>query len=303
MEAEQTRAVTGKQVLLTGATNGIGLAAAEALAARGANVAIVARDRQRAEQAAARARAAATAAGVESVVDVLLADLSLQSEVRRLALEVADRYEKLDVLANNAGAIFATRQLTADGVERSWALNHLAPFLLTSLLMDKLRASAPARVITTSSDASRGAHIPFDDLDGERSYGQGSRFGRGFPRYGETKLANIVFTAELARRAQGSGVSAYCFHPGLVATGFNRNNGPLMKLGMSVVRPFSRSPRKGAETLVWLAESPSVLGQEGGYFFDLKPRQVPPGATEAGVGPRLWEVSEKQVSASAFGSG
>ena len=157
MEAEQTWGATGKQVLLTGATNGIGLAAAGALAARGANVAIVARDSRRAEQAAAQARAAATAAGVESVVDVLLADLSVQSEVRRLALEVADRYDKLDVLANNAGAIFAARQLTADGVERSWALNHLAPFLLTALLMDKLRASAPARVITTSSDASRGA--------------------------------------------------------------------------------------------------------------------------------------------------
>jgi NAD(P)-dependent dehydrogenase (short-subunit alcohol dehydrogenase family) len=227
-----------------------------------------------------------------------VADLNLQSDVRRLAAEVEQRYEKLDVLANNAGAIFSARQMTPDGVERTWALNHLAPFLLTALLMDMLRASAPARVVTTSSDASGRAHIPFDDLAGERSYARGGAFGRGFTRYGETKLANIVFTAELARRTQGSGVAAYCFHPGLVATGFNRNNGALMNLGMSVIRPFARSPRKGAETLVWLAESPDLAGQSGGYFFDLKPKQVPPGATEPGVGPRLWEISEKQVSGS-----
>ena len=142
--------------------------------------------------------------------------------------------------------MYGRRQLTKDGIELTWAVNHLAPFLLSKLLLDRLKESAPARIITTASEAHQGAHIPFDDLNAERSY-------RGFGRYGETKLANILFTTELARRLEGTGVTANCFHPGLVATGFNRNNGLLMDLGMTILRPVSRSPEKGAETLVWLA--------------------------------------------------
>jgi NAD(P)-dependent dehydrogenase (short-subunit alcohol dehydrogenase family) len=296
MEAQKWDGVAGKQVLLTGGTNGIGLAAAEALAAKGANVALVARDDRRGEAAADRARAAAARAGAKTTVDVLVADLSAQADVRRLAAEVAQRYEKLQILANNAGAIFSTRQVTQDGIERTWAVNHLAPFLLTTLLLEKLVASAPARVITTSSDASRGAQLPLDDLDGSGSYEKGSRLGQGFPRYGQTKLANIVFTAELARRTEGTGVSAYCFHPGLVATGFNRNNSRWATVGMMIVKPFSRSPRKGAETLVWLAETSEPGAKSGGYFFDMKPMEVPEGALAPGAGERLWEASEKQVS-------
>ena len=299
VDAQQWDGVAGKQVLLTGGTSGIGLAAAEALAARGANVAIVARDRQRGESAAARALAAASAASQQVAVEVLVADLSTQSEVRRLAQDVGARYERLQVLVNNAGAVFNSHRLTEDGAEQTWAVNHLAPFLLTVLLLEKLRVCRlPARVITTSSYASKGAQLPFDDLDGSRLYAQG-RFVRGFRRYGQTKLANIVFTMELARRLEGTGVSAYCYHPGNVATNFNHNNGPMMSLPMAIIKPFSRSPSKGAETLVWLAESPGVAGQSGGFFFDMKQVEVPPGARGPEVAKRLWEASEEQVGRSA----
>jgi NAD(P)-dependent dehydrogenase (short-subunit alcohol dehydrogenase family) len=279
--------VGGRRVVLTGATNGIGLAAAEALAARGAQLAIVARSEARADEAVTRIRAAAEPG---ATVDVLIADLASQSSVRRLAGEILDRFPRLDVLVNNAGAIFASRRLTEDGIEATWAVNHLAPFLLTTLLLDRLRSSAPARIVMTSSDAHKGAHIPFDDLDASRSYR-----ARGFARYGETKLANILFTAELARRLAGTGVTANCFHPGLVATGFNRNNGPVLSGLMTLLRPFSRSPEKGAETLVWLADSPEVAGESGGYFVD-RHRVTPSApARDAEAAKRLWEVSEAQT--------
>jgi NAD(P)-dependent dehydrogenase (short-subunit alcohol dehydrogenase family) len=191
-----------------------------------------------------------------------------------LAAEVLSRYPRLDVLVNNAGAMYTTRQLTADGIEQTWAVNHLAPFLLTTLLLDRLEASAPARIVTTASDAHRGAQLPFEDLNAEHSY-------RGFGRYGQTKLANILFTLELARRLEGSGVTANCFHPGLVASGFNRNNGLLMSLAMTILAPVSRSSEKGAETLVWLATSPQVAQTSGAYFVDERPATPSP----AGQGP------------------
>ena len=188
------------------------------------------------------------------------------------------------------GAAFSTRQLTEDGIERTWALNHLAPFLLTTLLLDRLKASAPARIITTSSDAHKGKLIPFDDLNAERSWK-----GRGFTRYGETKLANIMFTRELARRLDGTGVTAYSFHPGLVATGFNRNNGALMSTAMTLIAPFSRSPRKAAQTLVWLADSPDVSKQSGGYYEDRALAVSSRQAQDPALARQLWEVSEEQV--------
>jgi NAD(P)-dependent dehydrogenase (short-subunit alcohol dehydrogenase family) len=281
------RGVGGRRVVLTGATRGIGLAAAEALAARGAKLAIVARNPARASDAVARITAAG---GSTTSVEVLIADLASQSSVRELAGQVLERYPRVDVLVNNAGATFASRRLTDDGVEATWAINHLAPFLLTGLLLDRLRSSAPARIVVTASDAHKGAHIPFDDIDASRSYR-----ARGFRRYGETKLANILFTAELARRLEGTGVTANCFHPGLVASGFNRNNGPLMSALMTLLQPFSRSPEKGAETLVWLADSPDVAGETGGYFVDR--RRVTPAAParDRETAERLWQLSEAQT--------
>jgi NAD(P)-dependent dehydrogenase (short-subunit alcohol dehydrogenase family) len=281
--------VRDKRVLITGATRGIGLAAAEALARRGAHVAIVARDDARAADAVRRIEGAGG-----SKVDVLHADLSSQNSVRALAADALGRYPSIEVLVNNAGAWFTTRQVTVDGVEQTWALNHLAPFLLTTLLLDRIRASAPARIITTTSDAHKGKLIPFDDLNAERSYKS-----RGYTRYGETKLANILFTLELARRLEGTGVTAYCFHPGLVATGFNRNNGVLMSAGMAIISPFSRSPKTGAQTLVWLADSPDVSKQSGGYYLN-RERGVPSRpAQDLDVARRLWEVSEEQVGAAS----
>jgi NAD(P)-dependent dehydrogenase (short-subunit alcohol dehydrogenase family) len=278
--------VAGKKVLITGATNGIGLAGAEVLAGLGAHVALVARSKSRAAEAAARIDGAGASPGS---VDVFVADLASQASVRRLAEEVLDRYPRLDALVNNAGAVNATRNLTEDGIELTWAVNHLAAFLLTTLLLDRLEESAPARIITTSSDAHIGARIPFENLDAGHGY------GRGFRRYGETKLANILFTVELARRIDGTGVTANCYHPGLVATGFNRNNGILMSIGMKLVKPFSRSPRKGAETLVWLLDSPDVGDENGGYFVDKRRKTPSAAARDAEAARRLWEVSEEQT--------
>ena len=270
-----------KQLLITGATNGIGLAAAGSLAARGWHVGVVGRDEARTRIVGERLKAA----GKGGVVDTFIADLTSQAAVRKLAAEVMGRYRKLDVLVNNAGAMFTPRQLSVDGIEMTWALNHLAPFLLTSLLLGRLKESGPARVITTASGAHQGACIPFDDLDAERGY-------RAFGRYGETKLANILFTSELARRLAGSGVTAACFHPGLVATNFNRNNGMLAQLGMVLLRPVSRSVEAGAETLVWLATAGNIVS--GGYYYDMKLRLPSPEAQDAQAARRLWEVSEAQ---------
>lgn len=279
--------VSGKQVLITGATNGIGLAAAKELAARGARLAIVARSSERGHEAAGRIAGAGHGAGD---IDVLVADLGSQASVRELADEALSRFARIDVLVNNAGAIHEQRRLSPDGIELTWAVNHLAPFLLTNLLLERLAESAPSRVITTASDAHKGNTVPFEDVNAERSYAQ-----RGFRRYGETKLANILFTAELGRRVQGSGITVSCFHPGLVASGFNRNNGLLMSVAMTVIKPFSRSPEKGAETLVWLADSPDASDADGGYFVDCRRAEPTAEARDDEAARRLWELSERQT--------
>lgn len=285
------QSVAGKRVLITGATGGIGLAAARDLARRGAKLAIVARSEARAGEAVRQIKAAS---GTDGEVDVLLADLASQASIRGLAAEALERYSRLEVLVNNAGAVNSQRRITEDGIELTWAVNHVAPFLLTTLLLDRIRASAPARIVTTSSAAHLRAQIPFDDMSGERTYGP-----FGFGRYSQTKLANILFTLEVARRLEGTGVTANCFHPGFVASGFNRNNGALMTFGMAIARPFGRSSEKGAETLVWLVDSPEVAGESGGYFTDM--RRILPSAAgqDAEAARRLWAVSEEQTRASA----
>ncbi|TMD21265.1 MAG: SDR family oxidoreductase [Chloroflexi bacterium] len=280
--------VAGKRVLITGGTSGIGLAAATELARRGAQLAVIARSESRANDAARRIR---SAAGEATAVDTLLADLGSQSSIRQVAATALERYPTIQVLVNNAGAVYGTRQRSPDGIELTWAVNHLAPFLLTTLLLDRLKASAPARIVTTSSAAHQGARIPFDDLNAEGSWGRS-----GFPRYGETKLANILFTAELARRLEGTGVTANSFHPGFVASNFNRDNGALMRIGMALSRPFARSAQKGAETLVWLVDSEAAGDVSGGYFFDMRPVNPAPAAIDREAARRLWDVSEAQVS-------
>jgi NAD(P)-dependent dehydrogenase (short-subunit alcohol dehydrogenase family) len=216
--------------------------------------------------------------------------MASQADIRRLAGEIKQRYPRLDVLINNAGATYGTRRLSPDGIELTWAVNHLAPFLLTTELFDLLQASAPARIITTSSAAHVGAHIPFDDLGAERRYG-----GMGLNRYGETKLANILFTLELARRLAGRGVTANSFHPG-----FNTNNSGLMRVAMGIAHLFARSPEKGAETLVWLADSPEVSDVSGAYFVDKKQVTPSPAAQDLQAAQRLWAVSEQQTSAATL---
>jgi NAD(P)-dependent dehydrogenase (short-subunit alcohol dehydrogenase family) len=275
--------VQGKHILITGATSGIGLAAAQGLAALGANVAIVGRNET-------RTRVAARAIGAETkttTVTTFVTDLSSQAAVRKLAAEVLARCPRLDVLVNNAGAMYGARQLSEDGIELTWAVNHLAPFLLTSLLLDRLKASVPARIITTASGAHQGARVPFDDVNAERSY-------LSFGRYGETKLANILFTAELARRLEGTSVTANCYHPGLVATGFNRGNGLLTDIGMTALNLMARAPAVGADTLVWLATSADVANVSGKYFFDRQQRQPSQEAQDMQAARRLWDLSERQ---------
>jgi NAD(P)-dependent dehydrogenase (short-subunit alcohol dehydrogenase family) len=236
--------------------------------------------------------------GTGTEVEVLGADLSSQASIRQLGQEILARHPRVDVLINNAGGINSSRRLTEDHLELTWAVNHLAPFLLTALLLKRIKASSPARIITTTSDAHAGARIPFDDINADGGYGN-----FGFTRYGQTKLANILFTTELARRLEGTGVTANCYHPGFVASGFNRNNGTLMGLAMALARPFARTPAKGADTMVWLADSPEVSSESGGYFVDRKRVQPSAEARDPESARRLWELSEAETGLTALPQG
>ena len=272
-----------KRIVITGATNGIGLAAVEKLAATGALLTIVARDEQKADATAERLRAA----GGE--VDVLLADLGVQASVRRLADELLERYPRIDVLVNNAGAMFASRRLSPDGVELTWALNHLAPFLLTNLLTDLLVASAPARVVTVSSNAHTRATLDLDDPQFER------RGYAAFTVYGQSKLANILFTLELAERLQGRGVTANCLHPGFVRSQFGMRTNGLLAAGIRVARLFAITPEQGARTSIYLATSPEVADVTGRYFVNRRVATPRPQATDAELARRLWDASERMT--------
>jgi NAD(P)-dependent dehydrogenase (short-subunit alcohol dehydrogenase family) len=277
--------MNGKICLVTGATNGIGKATARALAQMGATVVLVGRDAQKAALVSEEIRAAS---GNQNV-DWLLADLSSQQDIRRLATEFKEKYPHLHVLLNNAGGTFATRQFSVDGIEMTFALNHLAYFLLTNLLLDTIKGSAPARIINVSSGAHAAGKIDFDNLQGERSY---SSFGP----YGNSKLANILFTTELARRLEGTGVTVNALHPGLVSTGFGKNNpGFFMKIMRVFVPIIARSPEKGAETSIYLAASPDVRSLSGKYFVDCRVTQPAPQAANPVVAWKLWNVSAEMV--------
>lgn len=271
--------------LITGGTNGIGKSTAQGLAHLGATVVIVGRDAQKTSQVVAEIRSATGNPNVDS----LLADLSSQQAVRRLASDFKRKYPQLHVLLNNAGGTFTTRQLSVDGIEMTLALNHLAYFLLTNLLLDTLEASAPARIINVSSDAHSGGKIDFDNLQGERSY---SSFGP----YGNSKLANILFTTELARRLEGTDVTVNALHPGFTSTGFGKNNpGFFMKIMGVVVPLIARSPEKGAATSIYLASSLEVQSITGKYFVDCKVTQPAPQAADSAVAKKLWDVSTEMV--------
>jgi len=274
----------GKICLVTGATNGIGKETAQALAHMGATVVIVGRNAPKTAQLAAEIRAATG----NNKVDSLLADLSSQQEVRRLADEFKSKYAQLHVLINNAGGFFMKRELSVDGIEMTFALNHLAYFLLTNLLLDTLKASAPARIINVASGAHTSGKIEFDNLQGERGYTPKA--------YNNSKLANILFTTELARRLEGSGVTANALHPGFVATGFAKNNGRIIAALVSIFMPLlARSPAKGAETSIFLASSPNVEGISGKYFYDSQVIAPAPQATDNVVARKLWDVSAAMV--------
>jgi retinol dehydrogenase-12 len=272
--------MSGEVCVVTGATSGIGQATAAALAKRGAQVVLVGRDRGRGEKAAAEV---AAAGGPAPRLEI--ADLASMGQVRALADRLG-ALERIDVLVNSAGLMAGQRRVTADGYDEVFAVNHLAPFLLTNLLLSQLTAAGPARVITVSSDAHAAARLDLDDLQLEHGW-------EGWRAYAGSKLANILFTRELARRLAGSAVTANCAHPGLVRTRFGREvRGPL-RAGVTLARPFMLSPQRGAATIVYLATSPRVAGATGGYYVKSRPREPSPAARDDAAARRLWQLSEE----------
>jgi NAD(P)-dependent dehydrogenase (short-subunit alcohol dehydrogenase family) len=281
----ETNLMVGKIVLITGGTGGIGKATAIGLARLGARVGITGRDVTRTGQVAADIRAASG----NAEVDAFAAEMSSQAEVRRLAVAVLETYPRLDVLINNVGGFWAHRHPTADGLERTFALNHLAPFLLTNLLLDRLKASAPARVVTVSSGAQSAGRIDFDDLQSARNYS-------GQRAYSQSKLANIMFTNELARRLEGTGVTATSVHPGVVRTNFGAEDQAwLFTVVSHVVLPFLKTPAQGAQTSIYLASSPDVVGITGQFFANCKPKTANKVAYDTDMTARLWNVSADLV--------
>jgi retinol dehydrogenase-14 len=282
--------MAGKTVLVTGATGGIGRATAMGLATMGANLAITGRNRARTEGTAREIRAVSS-----GQVDLFVADLSSQSEVRRLANEMLQTYPRIDVLVNNVGGYWNTRHVTPDGLEHTFALNHLAPFLLTNLLLDRLKQSPPARVVTVASNAHATGQIDFDDLQGERSY-SGSR------AYNQSKLANILFTYELARRLPASAVTANALHPGVVSTSFGAEDPRgIQRLIIPFARPFMKTPAQGAATSIHLASAADLEQVTGRYFANSKPKRSSKRSYDEAAAARLWQVSADLVGLTAAG--
>jgi len=273
--------MAGKTALVTGGTGGIGRATAVGLGALGARVGITGRDKARTQTAAAEiARESGNPA-----VDAFAADMSSQAEVRRLAAAVLNAYPRLDVLVNNVGGFWATRHVTADGLEHTFAVNHLAGFLLTGLVLGRLKASAPARIVTVSSNAHATGTLNFDDLQGESSYS-------GQQAYSQSKLANVMFTYELARRLAGTGVTATVLHPGVVRTAFSAEDpSPLARVMTPLLRPFMKAPAQGAATSIYLASAPQVEGVTGQYFANRRPKTSSKASYDTAAAARLWQIS------------
>ena len=278
--AASTPSMQGKICLVTGATSGIGLVAARALAQQEATVVLVGRNPE---------RTAATVSRIQQEtgnphVECLLADLSAQAQVRQLAGEFQRRFARLDVLLNNAGAFVSKRHVSVDGIEMTLALNHLAYFLLTHLLLDTLKATPAARIVNVSSDAHRKAQFDFADPQGAHRY-------RGWRVYCQSKLANLLFTYELARRLAGTGITANAVHPGFVATGFGHNNRGLVALGVWLAQFTALTPEQGAETLIYLATSPEVAGVTGTYFVKKRSAESSAASYDQAAAQRLWQLS------------
>ncbi len=284
----------GKVCVVTGANSGIGKETALGLAQLGATVVLVCRSQERGAAALAEIK---QRSGNDSVA-LLVADLSSERQVRRVAAAYRQQFDRLDVLVNNAALARRKRAVTENGVELTLAVNHLAPFLLTNLLLDRLKASAPARVVTVSSAAHKDAEINFADLQGGQRY---ATFG--FGAYSQSKLANVLFTYELARRLEGTGVTANCLHPGVVATGIFRDTPLWLRTGLALARPLILGSVQGADTVLYLATAPEVAEVSGRYFEKRKPVQSSPLSYDTEVARRLWEVSEALTTASGQAAG
>ncbi|MGH7805886.1 MAG: SDR family oxidoreductase [Candidatus Binatia bacterium] len=279
--------MTHRTCLITGASSGIGLEAAVGIAQTGAKLYLVVRSPERGERAAAEIRRR-----TKAEVELLFADLASQRDIRRVAQEFLDKGEPLHLLVNNAGVFQLRHEKTGDGIETTFAVNHLGYFLLTHLLLPRLRESAPARIVNVASDAHHWGTIDFDDLGGEKRY-------RAMKIYGRSKLANVLFTRELAERLAGTGVTVNCMHPGAVGTNLGQQNGWFAGTVLSLIRPFMRTPAKGADTLVWLANAPELEGVTGKYFFDRREKNGSRESQDADVRKRLWTVSEELTERSA----
>jgi len=272
----------GKVVVITGATSGIGEVAAQRLADMGARIVLVARDKTRGEAALTRLRS-----GDKSLShSIHYGDLSRISEMKRLAVEIAAAEPRIDVLINNAGAMFGSRQMTEDNLELTFAINHMAYFLLSQGLRERLLASSPARIVNTASDAHKGRVLDFEDLQSTKGYS-------ALNVYGRSKLCNILFTRELSRRWRGRGVTVNCLHPGFVATRFGDRSGGFLSLGMRLAKTFAISPEKGAQTIVYLASSPDVASVSGEYFYQCRPATPTTEACDDAAAKRLWIESAK----------
>jgi NAD(P)-dependent dehydrogenase (short-subunit alcohol dehydrogenase family) len=270
----------GTTVVITGATSGIGEVAADRLAAKGARIVFVARDRARGEETLKHLHAIAPG----PVHAVHYADLSRISEMKRVAAEIVAAEPKIDVLINNAGALFNSRKVSEDGLEMTFALNHMSYFVMSNLL--RARMGAGARIVSTASDAHAGAKLNFDDLQSERGYS-------GFGVYGRSKLCNILFTREMARRLEGTGVTANCLHPGFVATRFGDQSGGIVSFAVRIAKNFALTPEQGAQTIVYLASSPDVANASGGYYVKSKPATPSKAAQNDADAKKLWDMSAK----------